>query len=283
MERRQSPGGGCRAARYRRRRAGSRAPVSGGTRDRRYEFLPPSSHRYLPDDGPKPAVGTLRSRESRRGPPDQESFARAGNLATISRSAAVPPALGRPPDPHHPGGLSRRAGSDPAIGTRATIGVPTTRRLSVSNGSEPGWYADPTGIHHRRYWDGAQWTARVADRFGGTAAHHLQDRYPPPGGAAPVPAAAEPGPPEPEAWLAPFTDEALPQRKRGRRFFRRARVTRSTRRRPRPTSSPNPGPSRSRKLRPRVPPARRTMRWRWPRRCCSAPRRTRASAGARAT
>ena len=56
--------------------------------------------------------------------------------------------------------------------------------MSVSNGSEPGWYADPTGIHHRRYWDGDAWTAHVADRFGGTAAHHLQEHYPPPGSAA---------------------------------------------------------------------------------------------------
>ncbi len=27
----------------------------------------------------------------------------------------------------------------------------------------PEWYADPTGRHSHRYWDGAQWTAQVAD------------------------------------------------------------------------------------------------------------------------
>jgi len=25
------------------------------------------------------------------------------------------------------------------------------------------WYADPTGRHTHRYWDGAQWTSQVAD------------------------------------------------------------------------------------------------------------------------
>ena len=27
----------------------------------------------------------------------------------------------------------------------------------------PGWYDDPEGVHQSRYWDGANWTARVAD------------------------------------------------------------------------------------------------------------------------
>ena len=26
-----------------------------------------------------------------------------------------------------------------------------------------GWYADPTGRHQHRYWDGAAWTDHVAD------------------------------------------------------------------------------------------------------------------------
>jgi len=27
----------------------------------------------------------------------------------------------------------------------------------------PGWFADPTGRHAHRYWDGARWSAFVAD------------------------------------------------------------------------------------------------------------------------
>jgi hypothetical protein len=56
-----------------------------------------------------------------------------------------------------------------------------TQAANVNEHPEPDWYADPTGIHHHRYWDGERWTARVADRFGATSAHHLQDRYAPPG------------------------------------------------------------------------------------------------------
>lgn len=28
---------------------------------------------------------------------------------------------------------------------------------------DPGWYSDPTGRHDHRWWDGAAWTAHVAD------------------------------------------------------------------------------------------------------------------------
>src|SRR5438067_9769680 len=31
---------------------------------------------------------------------------------------------------------------------------------------EPGWYADPTGRHDLRWWDGGGWTDRVAPRGG---------------------------------------------------------------------------------------------------------------------
>jgi len=30
-------------------------------------------------------------------------------------------------------------------------------------GPAPGWYADPSGRHQYRYWDGASWTVHVAD------------------------------------------------------------------------------------------------------------------------
>ena len=35
------------------------------------------------------------------------------------------------------------------------------------------WYADPTGRHAHRYWDGAQWTPHVADG-GQTASDPLE-------------------------------------------------------------------------------------------------------------
>jgi hypothetical protein len=34
---------------------------------------------------------------------------------------------------------------------------------SASGSPKAGWYADPTGRHQYRYWDGAQWTPHVAD------------------------------------------------------------------------------------------------------------------------
>lgn len=51
------------------------------------------------------------------------------------------------------------------------------------------WYPDPTGTHEVRYWDGAAWTAHVADR-GVAAAAAL-----PPGAALPPPAVAPPAVP----------------------------------------------------------------------------------------
>jgi len=38
---------------------------------------------------------------------------------------------------------------------------------------EPGWFSDPTGRHDHRWWDGAAWTAHVADA--GVAAHDPLD------------------------------------------------------------------------------------------------------------
>ena len=39
----------------------------------------------------------------------------------------------------------------------------------VSDAAPAAWYADPSGRHAHRYWDGAQWTPHVAD--GGQIAH----------------------------------------------------------------------------------------------------------------
>jgi hypothetical protein len=62
----------------------------------------------------------------------------------------------------------------------------------ASDANAAGWYADPAGVHHQRYWSGDTWTARVADAFGVTAAHHVDADFSPPGGgpprAAPLPA-----------------------------------------------------------------------------------------------
>lgn len=45
----------------------------------------------------------------------------------------------------------------------------------------PGWYVDPSRTHESRYWDGAHWTATVAD--GGTVSedHASSDVFGPPG------------------------------------------------------------------------------------------------------
>ena len=34
---------------------------------------------------------------------------------------------------------------------------------ATQRGPKPDWYADPTGRHEYRYWDGSAWTANVAD------------------------------------------------------------------------------------------------------------------------
>jgi lysylphosphatidylglycerol synthetase-like protein (DUF2156 family) len=38
---------------------------------------------------------------------------------------------------------------------------------------DPGWFPDPTGRHDHRWWDGAAWTAHVADA--GVAGHDALD------------------------------------------------------------------------------------------------------------
>lgn len=53
----------------------------------------------------------------------------------------------------------------------------------------PGWFPDPTGRHDHRWWDGAAWTAHVAD-----AGIASTDPLPEPG---PGPAPGRPAPPRP--------------------------------------------------------------------------------------
>jgi hypothetical protein len=38
--------------------------------------------------------------------------------------------------------------------------------LSDPESAPPGWYADPSRRHERRYWDGARWTDQIADLQG---------------------------------------------------------------------------------------------------------------------
>ena len=72
----------------------------------------------------------------------------------------------------------------------------------------PGWYADPTGRHTYRYWDGSRWSNQVSD--GGTAAidpNHLDEQTagipPAPGTQAPTtgPTSAD-EPPSPRVEVA---------------------------------------------------------------------------------
>ena len=55
----------------------------------------------------------------------------------------------------------------------------------------PGWYADPSGRHQMRYWDGASWTAHVTDNGSQTT-----DPMPP----APPGAVASVGTPPPSGY-----------------------------------------------------------------------------------
>lgn len=54
--------------------------------------------------------------------------------------------------------------------------------------SPPGWYADPSGRHESRYWDGSTWTKLVADQGVATteSVEPGQPPAPPPGPAGPV-------------------------------------------------------------------------------------------------
>jgi hypothetical protein len=77
-----------------------------------------------------------------------------------------------------------------------------------------GWYADPSGRHEYRYWDGTYWTAGVADG-GITAADPLED--PPPAQQAAAGFSATPQDlaefspaPQPVAGFSPAQEPAAP-------------------------------------------------------------------------
>lgn len=53
------------------------------------------------------------------------------------------------------------ASAQPALGV-GQAGLPTGEVVSPgSQAPAPGWYADPTGRHEQRLWDGTTWTASV--------------------------------------------------------------------------------------------------------------------------
>jgi hypothetical protein len=51
-------------------------------------------------------------------------------------------------------------GAAPASATTAAL---PTSGAPAGTGPAPGWYADATGRHQLRYWDGTAWTANVGD------------------------------------------------------------------------------------------------------------------------
>ena len=78
---------------------------------------------------------------------------------TLGLSDLYPPFSFEPsltgPEPAYPGGpppLTPYSSGPPPVTPQPSTPLPP-----------PEWYADPTGRHSHRYWDGAQWTAQVAD------------------------------------------------------------------------------------------------------------------------
>ena len=80
--------------------------------------------------------------------------------------------------------------------------------------SAANWYADPTGRHAQRYWDGQRWTGHVAGADGVQAEdpQPLDASTSPPGApTATQPSAAAPAPGQVhENWSAPAPAEAAP-------------------------------------------------------------------------
>ena len=69
---------------------------------------------------------------------------------------------------------------EPSIAVTAPGAAPTAWGGTAAPGvapawapAPPAWYADPSGRHAHRYWDGAQWTPHVAD--GGQASYDPPD------------------------------------------------------------------------------------------------------------
>src|SRR4051794_34206808 len=54
----------------------------------------------------------------------------------------------------------------PAPKSRAAAARASSVPPMADGTREPGWYADPSGRHDLRWWDGGRWTDRVAPRGG---------------------------------------------------------------------------------------------------------------------
>lgn len=128
--------------------------------------------------------------------PVQDGFTRGYGpaIALLGAGIAVVAVLAATPWGHWPvvtlleDGTMLVDGVEPLAGTRSTpstgpvappSGAPAPVPYAVPAPAAPsalpaGWYPDPGGGHERRYWDGAQWTASVADTEAPEdSAHHL--------------------------------------------------------------------------------------------------------------
>jgi hypothetical protein len=53
--------------------------------------------------------------------------------------------------------------SEAILGAGEVVAVAATPSPPASAPIEPGWHADPKGMHELRYWDGANWTSHVSN------------------------------------------------------------------------------------------------------------------------
>lgn len=59
------------------------------------------------------------------------------------------------------------ASSDKTVGFNSLVAIarrPIVPPAPANEGTKPDWLPDPTGRWEIRYWDGARWTAHVANR-----------------------------------------------------------------------------------------------------------------------
>jgi hypothetical protein len=65
------------------------------------------------------------------------------------------------PAPSTSGGFGYDAGFNPSAAGQVS-GIPTPTPVAAA-ATPANWYADPTGRHELRYWDGTAWTEHVSD------------------------------------------------------------------------------------------------------------------------
>lgn len=91
--------------------------------------------------------------------------------------SAPPPSLAPAPTPAALGAGPLAAGVAPQPPTLEALAA-ARASVPASGGPHQDWYADPSGLHRQRWWDGATWTAWVVDG----AAPYRDDARPPPAG-----------------------------------------------------------------------------------------------------